>query len=437
MKRLISTIFILVAFAFPANAALNIQKVTSPGGIKAWLVDAPSIPFVSLQIRFKGGTSLDLPGKRGAVFMMAGLLEEGAGNLDAEAFLKAREALAASYSFNADRDSISISARFLRSNRDAAVELLRKAIEEPRFDPAAISRIRAQVISIIAGNKKDQGEIAATEFNKLAFAGSPYGSPSTGTVKSVKGLSRKDIINAYKDTMTRDRLYVSAVGDISAAELGQVLDKLFSSLPAKGAPMPGLVKDKLTGGVTVIKFPSPQTVALFGEKGIKRTDPDFFAAYVMNRIFGGGGFSSRLTKEVRVKRGLTYGVYTYLADYDLADLLQGSVASANDKIAEALDVIRTQWRKMAKSGATEAELVAAKKYLTGAYPLRFAGNARIASILAGMQLVGLPASYIKTRNAKINAVTLADVARVAKRLLKLKNLRFVVVGQPVGVKSTD
>jgi len=437
MKRLIAQIFLVLIFAAPASAALNIQKVTSKGGIRAWLVEEHSIPFASLQIRFKGGTALDLPGKRGATQMMAGLLEEGAGDMTASEFQTARDDLAADFSFSAHGDSVSISAKFLSENRDQAVALLRKAILAPRFDQVAIARVRAQILSIIARNKKDPQEIASRAFDRLAFGDQPYGSASTGTEASVTALTRGDIVVAYKNAMARDRLYVSAVGDITPAQLGALMDDLLGGLPATGAPMPPKAKVMLTGGVTVIKYPSPQSVAIFGERGIDRRDPDFFAAYVMNRIFGGGGFSARLTKEVRVKRGLTYGVYTYLANFDLANLLQGSVSSANDRIAKALDVIRTEWKKMAKGGATQAELEAAKKYLTGAYPLRFDGNARIASILVGMQLDGLPASYVKTRNARVNAVTLADVARVAKRLLRPEDLRIVVVGQPVGVKSTD
>jgi len=189
--------------------------------------------------------------------------------------------------------------------------------------------------------------------------------------------------------------------------------------------------------VTLVDLPTPQSVALFGHKGIKRDDPDFFAAFVMNQIFGASGFTSRLTTEVREKRGLTYGVYTYLASYDLAALYMGSVASANDRIAQAIDVIKTEWAKMASGGATASELEAAKKYLTGAYPLRFDGNGRIASILVNMQLDDLPRSYIKTRNDKVNAVTLADVAKVAKRLLKPENLRIVVVGRPEGMKNIN
>jgi zinc protease len=435
--RFTAILTLVIGAALPARAELNIQDITSPGGIKAWLVEEHSIPFVTLEIRFKGGTSLDLPGKRGATYMMSGLLEEGAGNLDAAAFGRAREELAADFSFSARRDSIKISAKFLRENQPAALELLRKAIEEPSFAQVAVDRVRAQVISIIAADKKDPNEIASATFDRLAYGDHPYATPSTGTVASVTKLTHEDLVIAYKNAMAKDRLYVSAVGDVTPKELGAMLDELLGGLPDKGSAMPPHAKITLTGGVTLIDLPTPQSVALFGHKGIKRDDPEFFAAFVMNQIFGAGGFTSRLTNEVREKRGLTYGVYSYLASYDLAELYMGSVASANDRIAQAIDVIRAEWVKMATGGATAQELDAAKKFLTGAYPLRFDGNGRIASILVRMQLDDLPRSYIKTRNDKVNAVTLEDVAKVAKRLLKPDDLRIVVVGKPEGMANIN
>ena len=435
--RFLAIILLVLASALPARAEIDVQTVTSPGGIKAWLVEEHSIPFIALEIRFKGGTSLDLTGKRGATYMMSGLLEEGAGDLDAAAYLKAREELAASFSFDAHGDAVSVSAQFLTENRAQAEELLRKALQQPRFDQAALDRVRAQVVSIIAGNQKDPNQIASDTFDKLAYGDHPYGTPSTGDVDSVNRLNREDMITAYRNALARDRVYVAAVGDISAEQLGVMLDNLLGALPETGAPMPERAKLLLTGGLTVVDLPTPQSVAVFGHAGIRRTDPDFFTAYVMNQVLGANGFTSRLANEVREKRGLTYGVYTYLASYDLADLYLGSVASANDRIAEAIAVIRDEWRKMAEDGITAEELEAAKRYLTGAYPLRFDGNARIAGILANMQLDDLPASYLKTRNDKVNAVTLEDVRRVAKRLMRPEDLRVVVVGQPVGLVSSD
>ena len=437
MTRLITVFLFILIAGLPARAELAIKDVTSAGGIKAWLVEEHSIPFISLEIRFKGGTSLDLPGKRGATYLMSGLLEEGAGKLDAAGFARARDGLAADFSFDAHGDALSISASFLSENRDKAVELLRTAVEEPRFDQIAVDRVRAQVISIIAGNAKDPNEIAKRTFNRLAYGDHPYGTASTGTTDSVNLLTREDIVNAYHNVMAKDRMFVSAVGDITADELAQVLDTLLGGLPAKGSAMPKRAKVQLTGGVTLVDLPTPQSVAVFGQRGIKRDDPEFFTAYVMNQIFGAGGFTSRLTDEVREKRGLTYGVSTFLASYDLAELYMGSVASSNDRIAKAIKVIRAEWAKLADKGVTEEELVAAKKYLTGAYPLRFDGNSRIAGILVNMQLDGLSADYIKTRNDKINAVTVDDIARLAKKMIKPDQLRIVVVGQPVGIDSTD
>jgi zinc protease len=214
------------------------------------------------------------------------------------------------------------------------------------------------------------------------------------------------------------------------------MDELLGDLPETGAPLPGRVEVETSAGVEVVPFDTPQSVAMFGHRGMTRDDPDFFAAYVLNTIFGGGGFEARLMDEVREKRGLTYGVYSYLAPMDHAELFLGRVASANDKIGEAIDVIREEWRKIATEGVTEAELDRAKTYLTGAYPLRFDGNAPIAKILVGMQMDGLTPDYVNTRNDKIEAVTKADVDRVAAELLKPEELLFVVVGQPEGIETT-
>ncbi|SMX38351.1 M16 family metallopeptidase [Maliponia aquimaris] len=428
--------FGLVCAGFAAHAEINIQEVTSPGGIKAWLVEEPSIPFVALEIRFRGGASLDAPGKRGATNLMVGLLEEGAEGMDARAFAQAREELAAEFRYNAGDDSVSISAKFLSETRDAAVDLLRASLVAPSFDDDAVERVRKQVLSGILSDATDPDEIVSDAFYKAIFGDHPYGSNDSGTAESVTALTRDDLIAAHKAALAKDRVYVAAAGDISAEDLGTLLDRLLSDLPETGAPMPAYFDVKTQAGVTVVPFDTPQSVAIFGHKGMKRDDPDFFAAYVINTIFGGGGFEARLMNEVREKRGLTYGVYSYLSPRDNAELVLGRVASANDRIAEAITVIRDEWTKMATEGATPQELDRAKTYLTGAYPLRFDGNGPIAQILVGMQMDGLTPDYIKTRNAQIEAVTLDDVKRVAADLLRPEELVFVVVGQPVGLEST-
>lgn len=436
MKRL--AFIILMAFwTLPARAEIAIQEVTSPGGISAWLVEEHSIPFMALEIRFKGGASLEAEGKRGAINLMTALLEEGAGDLDARAFAEATESLAASYSFDVNDDTLRISAQFLTENRDQAVALLKLALSAPRFDPDAIERVRGQVISHLRSRETDPDTIAGATFDALAFPGHPYGEYYGGTIEGVSALTRDDIVDAYQRSIARDRLYVSAVGEITAQELGALLDTLLGDLPATGAPQPDHAQYALGPGVSVVDFDTPQSVVQFGQPGIRRDDPDYLTAYVLNTILGGGNFNARLMDELREKRGLTYGVRTYLVPMFLGEAIIGVFSTSNDKVAEAIAIVRDEWQKIASEGVTAEELAAAKTYLTGAYPLRFDGNGPIARIMIGMQLIDQPTSYIAERNDLIEAITLEEINRVAARIYQPETLHFVVVGRPVGVESTD
>ncbi|MAQ84381.1 MAG: peptidase M16 [Maritimibacter sp.] len=423
--------------ALPARAAVEIEQVESPGGIKAWLVQEDELPFTALEIRFKGGTSLDADGKRGAINLMTGLIEEGAGDMDAQGFAAALETLAADFDFSVGADALSVSSRFLNETRDESVALLKTALTDPRFDEDAVERVRGQVLSGIRSDATDPDSLAWRAFDAYAFPDHPYATNGDGTAESVAALTRDDLFEAHQRILTRDHIYVGAVGDITPEELGRLLDELLGDLPAEGAPYPDEAQMDFEAGVTVVPFASPQSTAVFGHEGLERDDPDYFAAYVMNQILGGGSFTSRLFEEVREKRGLTYGVYTYLSDWDYADVLNGQIKSANGTIAEAIDLIRAEWRKMAEDGVTEEELEDTKTYLTGSYPLRFDGNGRIARILVGMQMIGLPPEYIETRNANIEAVTMEDIKRVAERILRPDRLHFVVVGQPEGLETTN
>ena len=435
--RGLSTITAAMMLALPAAADIDIQEITSPQGTSAWLVEDHTIPFVALDIRFQGGTSIDPEGKRGAVYFMTGLLEEGAGDLDAQAYAQQAEALAAQISFSSYRDSVAISAQFLSQNRDEAADLLRDALVAPRFDESAIERVRTQILSIIESHQQDPNELAAQAFNAQAYGEHPYASPEQGTLATIAAMTRGDLVAAHRAALTRDRVFIGAAGDITAEELGVLIDRLIGDLPAEGPALPGPAEYALEGGVTVVDYPTPQSVTIFGHEGIERTDEDFFPAFVLNQILGGGGFQSRLMNEVRVNRGLTYGIYSYLSLADWQPMLLGQFSSSNNLVAEAIEVTRSIWQDMAENGVTEEELEAAKLYMTGAYPLRFDGNGTIAGILAGMQQDGMPTEYINTRNDRVNAVTMEDIRRVAARLLQPDGLRFVVVGQPEGLTPTE
>lgn len=433
MMRTILLAAALTLAALPARAQTDLTEVTSPGGVDAWLVQEETLPFVALELRFEGGAALDPDGAEGGMNLMMALLDEGAGDLDAQAFAAAREDLAARFSFSASQDHVSVSARFLTENRDAAVDLLRSALVEPRFDADAMARVRAQVISGIRSDARDPNALASRHFDSVAFGDHPYGRPTDGTEDSVAALTEDDLIAAHQATLSRDRVHVGAAGDISADDLGAILDRLLGDLPAQGAPDPAKVRPQFDGGVTVVPFDGPQSVIRFGHEGLSRDDPDFIPAFVVNQVLGGGRFGTRLMRELRTERGLTYGVYTALSPMRLSALIQGRLSVGNSDAAETVELLREQWARLAGEGPTEEELDRIKTYLTGEFPLRFDGNASIAQILASFQSQGLPASYLEERNALVEAVTPEEARAVAARLFDPERLHFVVVGQPEGL----
>ncbi len=430
-----ATLIALTLSTTPALAQVQIQEVTSPGGLTAWLVEDHSIPFVALDIEFSGAANLDPEDARGATYMMTAMLEEGAGGLTARDFAAATESLATYFEFDSYRDSIIVTAQMLTQNRDEAADLLRLALIEPSFGEAAIERVRAQILSGIDSDQNDPGEIASEAFYSMAFQGHPYAHQTEGTVESVLALTRDDLVDAHQNALTRDRVFIGAAGDITPDELGILLDTLLDDLPENGTPSPGPANYQLEGGLTVINYPTPQSTALFGHEGIERHDPDFFPAFVLNQILGGSNFRSRLMQEVRVERGLTYGIGTFLSLLDHEPLMLGQFSSSNELVAEAIDVLRAEWADIAENGVSAEELAAAQLYLTGSYPLRFTGNDTLAAIMARMQSDNMPIDYVNTRNDQVMAVTQQDIARTAARLMDPDALHVVVVGEPVGLED--
>jgi zinc protease len=426
-------VFLFLIVAAPARAELAIQTVTSPGGITAWLSESRDIPFVALELRFRGGTSLDPEGQEGAVNLMAALLEEGAGDLDARRFAEAAEDLAASFRFSAGRDSLSVSARFLTEAQAESVALLRLALVEPRFDTDAVERVRAQVLSGLRQSARRPQTIAGERFAALAFPGHPYGRAESEA--TVAALTRDDIIAAHRGALARDRVFVAAAGDIDAETLGVLIDTLLGDLPATGTPMPPVAEAALAGGVTVVPFAGPQSLIAFGQPGIARDDPDFLVASMVNEVLGGGRFGTRLTVEVREKRGLSYGIFSAVSSGDFGATLTGRVSTDNATAAEVVEIVRAEWDRIAREGITADELASLQTYQTGAYPLRFDGNARIAEILVGMQMQGLDAGYPQRRNDLVRAITLEEANRVAARLYDPARLTFVIVGDPQGISG--
>jgi zinc protease len=429
--------FALTALVAPVAQAMTIERVVSPGGIEAWLVHDTAVPVIALEFAVPGSADQDPADKPGLATLVASLLDESAGPYASNTFHDRLERKAIELSFHAGRDYLHGTLRMLKDNRDEAFDYLRLALTEPRFDAPDVERIRAQLISRVQRETTNPNDIANRNWWANAFPGHPYGRPVNGTVDSLPAITIDDLKSYTHRVLARDHLKIAVVGDIDAATVGKLLDKTFGGLPAKAdlKPIPPVVPQGL-GRRIVIQLDVPQAVVNFGAPGIARSDPDFMAGYIINHILGGGSFSSRLYREVREKRGLAYGISDSLLWLNHTALLVGSTATRADATGQTIEIIEREIKRLAAEGPTEEEFVKAKTYLKGAFALGLDTSNRIASQLLQMQLDNLGIDYIERRSAMIDAVTMADAKRVAKRLLD-GGLLLTVVGRPEGVTSTD
>jgi len=435
MIRLAAPLAALALMVTPASAQgskMKIQEVTSPGGIKAWLVESHVNPLIAVRFAFFGGAAQDAPGKDGQAYFVTSMMDEGAGDLDASAFQEREQELAMRMEFDAGRDVMLGSVQTLTENKDEVFDLVRLAMSKPRFDQDALDRVRAQILAGLKFDENDPETVASLAWDRLAFDDHPYGRPVKGTMGSIVSITAEDIHDYVRRVFARDKLVVSVVGDITAEELGKALDQMFGDLPERSELVRVAEANPPLGPRReVIIMDVPQSVAQFGLRGIPRDDDDFIAAYVLNYIIGGGGFSSRLMEEVREKRGLAYSVYSNLFPYRHGAVFVGNVATKNEALNQSLTVIQDELTRLAQQGPSDEELESAKSYLTGAYALRFESSSSIASQLLWIQIEDLGIDYIKKRNALVEAVTMDAVKRVAKRLLAADQLITTIVGKPV------
>jgi zinc protease len=435
--------FIAAAAAFAAAlaaqpaGATTIQRVVSPGGIEAWLVHEPSLPLVALNFAFAGGATEDPADKPGVGYMVSSLLDDGAGELDAKAFQRRLEDNAVELRFSATQDYFFGSIRLLKDRQEQSFDLLRLALNQPRFDADAIGRVSEQILAGLRRETTDPGSIANRTWWRTAFPNHPYGRPTGGSLTSIPTITADDLRAYARHVLTRDSLKVAAVGDIDAASLGKVLDLVFGALPATGTRVAVPDAPVRDGGRRIVtQLNVPQAVVRMGGAGVMRKDPDFIPAYVVNHILGGGSFTSRLYDEVREKRGLAYGVYSYLMTMRHASMFMAQTQTQAGSTREALELIEAQIARMVKDGPTEDELVKAKAYLKGSYALNFDTSTKIASVLLQNQLDELGIDYIEKRNGLMDAVTIEDARRAAKRLAP-GGMLVTVVGQPKDLSSKE
>lgn len=431
----------IVAFAAPAVQAIDIKPLVTPGGIRYWLVEDSTVPIISVTFSMAGGAMLDPEGKEGAASLLSSVLDQGAGPHDANAFKTLQDDVAARLGFWAGAERFGGSLRMLRDSRSQSIDLLRLALTEPRFDAEAIERLRRATISGLRRSEESPGSIASRMLNRATFGEHPYGRQVDGTARSVGAVTLDDLKALARRQLTRNKLIVAVVGDTNAQDIGPLLDRAFGALPSGDsvpeAPAWSPAPTKPGGRLLVVQRSMPQSLALMSLPGIKRDDPDWYAATVMNYVLGGGGFNSRLMNEVRDRRGLAYGASSRLSYYAKGGLFTASVATMNQRIAESISIIRAQFASMAKDGVTERELAEAKQYLVGSLALTLDSTGSIAGLLHQMQVDNLAPDHLTRRKDLLEKVTADDVRRVARRLLREDALTIVVVGQPVGLTATE
>ncbi len=418
--------------AAPASRAARVQNVRSPGGIEAWLVEDYAIPLLAVNFGWKGGAAQDPMGKPGLATLLAGVLDEGAGDLDSGAFHQALDDKAIELSFSADRDALQGRLKTLSRHSERAFELLALTVMQARLDPEAIERVRGQLGASLRNEINDPDHAAARLFRQNSYPEHPYGQPVKGDLDILSTLTREDLVTMRARLLARDNLKVAVVGAIDAETLGRELDRVFAGLPAKAdlAAVSTVTFDG-TGTRHVRTIDLPQSTIRFGRQGIMRSDSDFNVATVVNHCLGGGAFTARLYKEVREKRGLCYSVYSQNSELDHAAMLVGATSTKNARVTEAIDTIRDEIVKLSTHGIPEDELDKAKKYLIGSYALRFDTSRKIAGQLVSLQLDGYGVDRLDTRNASIAAVNVEDAARVAKRLLGDGDLLITIAGKPI------
>ncbi|MBL0318853.1 MAG: insulinase family protein [Alphaproteobacteria bacterium] len=413
----------------------NVREVSGKSGLTAWYVEEHALPIVSVRIAIKGGgAAYDPAGKEGLANVVASMLDEGAGSYDSQAFQKELEKKAIQMSFDIDNDYLFIEMKMLKENADRAFELLSLALTKPRLDTGDMARVRKQIITAITKSEEDPNYVGEKALNETLFGKHPYAHPSIGNRKSVEAVGTGDVKTYISQKITRNQMVVTMVGDVSADTIANWMDKYLGVLPdqakTNGKALPDKVAEvtQLNYRTQTVSRPIPQSVIMFAGKGVKRKDPDFYAAYVLNYILGGGSFESKLMKELREKRGLVYSAYTYLENYKYASLLRGGAATQSKNVDQALRVIKDVVQD-ASNNITEQDVADAKRYLIGSFPLQLDTNDKLALFLTIMQLDNLGKDFLQQRNESVAKVTAQDVKRVAKSLLSVDKLSFVVVGK--------
>lgn len=401
----------------PQKWDLNVQTLATKSGIKFWFKEDHTLPIVSLEFAFKGGATLDPKGKSGISSILAQMLKQGADTLNADEFENALLNHGIEMSFSSAKDTTRGSMRTLSKQSQEAFRLLALALQKPSFDAKALERIKAAQISKIKSSEQDPDQMANKLLFQTAFAGTPYAGSTIGITSEVESITPEDLKYHLAQLLNKGNLFITIVGDIQAQDASTLIDLAFENLPQKSdaKTQESLTIQKLGERVS-IETQNPQSVVRFAMPALNFTDADFMALSVANHILGGGTFSSRLYKKVREEKGLSYSVYSALYTLEYSPMWYASVATRADRAEEAISLILENIQLMGEKGPSQEELDEAKAYLIGSWPLRFDSSNKIAGELLEFQLNGATPDYITNRNEKLASLTVADIARISKKM---------------------
>ena len=426
MIRFFMTVLVTL-LALNAQAGVKIEHWVAPSGARVYYIETHVLPILDVSVDFSAGTAFDPEGKTGLASLTRGLLEGGAGDMDEEAISGRQVDIGAQMGGSADNDRAGVTLRTLsyQKEKTAALDLMRLVLARPTFPEAVLAREKARTISAIQEADTKPDHIAAKRFAAAIYPGHPYG--MSATTDSVARISRDDLVAFHQRHYSAKRATVSIIGDVDHAEAERIAQSLTEELPAGEAESPVPVITLPKSELIKVPHPAAQSHIHIGLPAVKRGDPDYFALLVGNYTLGGGGFVSRLMKEVREKKGYAYSVYSYFAPRKLAGPFEIALQTKREQANEALKLTNEVLSGFMSSGPTEAELAAAKKNLIDGFGLRIDSNAKLLSHLVTIGFYGLPLNYLDEFPAKVAAVTTRDVKEAFARHVKPENLMTVIV----------
>ena len=436
----LATAAMLLALATPAPSSPDIQHWRGAGGSRVFFVEARELPMVDVQLLFDAGSARDPAGKKGLAVLVNSLLDEGAGELDATALSFEFERLGAIYSAAAGADFASVSLRALSDETllGPALRNLRRVVAAPTFPAGAVERQKQRMQLAIERKGQAPAELARDAFMAAIYAGHPYAFPNAGALEDVASLTERDVAGFYRRLYVAGNAMVVIVGDLTRTQARALADELTNALAPGGKPSPLPPVAALAAPARIsVKHPSSQTHILLGQPGVKRGDPDYFPLYLGNHVLGSGTMVSRLHEEAREKRGLAYSAYSYFSPRRERGPFIAGLQTRADQQEQALRVMRETIEAFIATGPTAEELRAAKKNLSGGFPLRLDSNRKILEYVAMIGFYGLPLDYLDTFVAKIDAVSLAQIKDAFARRLRPDRFVTVTVGPAPAGEGAD